>query len=212
MSSNVHRNWLLNAKHILTSVTTLPKYFKLDLICGQVVGIPMGTDCAPLVAVLLLFCCERDCMVSLSDDKRADVIGAFGTASGCLGDVFDVGNVCFDNMVGQMCPSELQLNGANASGTEAAFLDLHLSVSNDIVSTKICDERDDFDFEIVSFPFLDGGVPRSASYGVCVSQLICFARASGCVAGFNARNGLLTRRLLKQGCRCHGLRKTFSKF
>ena len=63
-------------------------------------------------------------------------------------------------------PSELQLNKANTSDTEAAFLDLHLSVSNDIVSTKIYDKRDDFDLEIVNFLFLDGDVPRSTSYGV----------------------------------------------
>ena len=59
-------------------------------------------------------------------------------------------------MVSQIYPSELQLNKANASDTEAAFLDLHLSISNDIVSTKINDKRDNFDFEIVNFPFLDG--------------------------------------------------------
>ena len=69
-------------------------------------------------------------------------------------------------MVSQIYPSELQLNKANASDTEAAFLDLHLSISNDIVSTKIYDKRDDFDFEIVNFPFLDGDAPRSTSYGV----------------------------------------------
>ena len=43
----------------------------------QVVGIPMGTNCAPLVADLFLFCYERDFMMSLSDDKQADVIDAF---------------------------------------------------------------------------------------------------------------------------------------
>ena len=58
-----------------------------------------------------------------------------------------------------------------------AFLDLHLSISNDVVSTKIYDKRDDFDFEIFNFPFLDGDVPRSTSYGVYISQLIRFARA-----------------------------------
>ena len=62
-------------------------------------------------------------------------------------------NVYFDNMVSQIYSSELQLNKANASDTEAAFLDLHLSISNDIVSTKIYDKRDDFAFEIVNFPF-----------------------------------------------------------
>ena len=87
---------------------------------------------------------------------------------------------------------------------------MHLSISNDIVSTKIYDKRDDFDFEIVNFPFLD--VPRSTSYGVYISQLIRFARASSYVVDFNTRNKLLTQKLLKQGYRYHKLRKTFSKF
>ena len=56
-------------------------------------------------------------------------------------------------MVSLIYPAELQLNKANTSGTKAAFLDLHLSISNDIGSTKIYDKRDDFDFEIVNFPF-----------------------------------------------------------
>ena len=68
-------------------------------------------------------------------------------------------------------PSELQLNKANASDAEASFLDLHLSISDGFVKTKIYDKRDDFDFDIVNFPFLDDDVPRSASYGVYISQL-----------------------------------------
>ena len=179
---------------------------------GQVDGIPMGTNCAPLVADLFLFCYERDFMMSLSDDKQADVIDAFNTTSRYLDDILNINNVYFDNMVSQIYPSELQLNKANASDTEVAFLDLHLSISNDIVSTKIYDKRDDFDFEIVNFPFLDGDVPRSTSYGVYISQLIRFARASSYVADFNTRNRLLTQKLLKQGYRYHKLRKTFSKF
>ena len=151
-------------------------------------------------------------MVSLSDGGRAGVVGAFGTASGCLGGVLGVGGVYFDSVVSQICPSELQLGKANASDTKAAFLDLHLSISNDIVSAKIYDKRDDFGFEVVGFPFLGGDVPHSTSYGVYISQLIRFARASSCVADFNTRNKLLTQKLLKQGYRYHKLRKTFSKF
>ena len=178
----------------------------------QVVGIPMGTNCAPLVADLFLFCYERDFMMSLSDDKQADVIDAFNTTSRYLDDILNINNVYFDNMVSKIYPSELQLNKANASDTKAAFLDLHLSISNGVVSTKIYDKRDDFDFEIVNFPFLNGDVPRSTSYGVYISQLIRFARASSYVADFNTRNKLLTQKLLKQGYRYHKLRKTFSKF
>ena len=99
-------------------------------------------------------------------------------------------------MVSQIYPSDLKLNKAIVSDTESAFLDLHLSISNDIVSTKIYDNRDDFDFEIVNFPFLDGDVPRSTSYGV--SLLIRFARASSHAADFNTCNKLLTQKLLKQ--------------
>ena len=120
----------------------------------------MGTNCVRLVADLFLFCYERDFMMSLSDDKQADVIDAFNTTSIYLDDILNTNNVKFDNMVSQIYPSEHQLNKANTSDTEDAFSDLHLSISNDIVSTKIYDERDDFDFEIVNFPFLDGDVPR----------------------------------------------------
>ena len=172
----------------------------------------MGTNCAPLVADLFLVCYERDFMMSLSDDKQADIIDAFNTTSRYLDDILNIINVYFYTMVSQIYPSELLLNKVNTSDTEATFLDLHLSISNDIVSTKINDKRDDFDFEIIKFPFLYGYVPRSASYGVYISQLIRFARASSHVAGFNTRNKLLTQKLLKQGYLYHKLRKTFSKF
>ena len=86
-----------------------------------------------------------------------------------------------------------------------------MTISYNIVSIKIYDKRDDFDFEIVYFPFLDGDVLRSTSYGVYISQLIRFARASSYVADFNSRNKLVTQKLLKQGYRYHLLRKTFSK-
>ena len=172
----------------------------------------MGTNCAPLVADLFLFCYERDFMMSLSDDKQADVIDAFNTTSRYLDDILNINNVYFDNMVSQIYPSELQLNKANASDTEAAFLDLHLSISNDIVSTKINDKRDDFDFENVNFPFLDGDAPRSTSYGVYISQLIRFARASSYVADFDTRNKLLTLKFLNKAIRIINFAKHFQNF
>ena len=84
-----------------------------------------------------------------------------------MDDILNIYNVYFDNMVSQIYPLELQLNKANTSDTDATFLDLHLSISNDIVSTKrVYDKCDDFDFEVVIFPFLDGDVPHSTSYVV----------------------------------------------
>ena len=115
----------------------------------------MGTNCAPLVADLFLFHSERDFMMSLSDDKQTDVIDAFNTTSRYLDDILNMNNIYFDNMVSRIYPSEFQLNKlkAKTSNKEAAFLDLHLPIADDIVSTKIYDKRDDFDFEIVNFPF-----------------------------------------------------------
>ena len=65
-------------------------------------------------------------------------------------------------MVKNIYPSEQKLNKAYTTDTETPFLDLglSLSISNDFVSSKIYDKRDDFDFDIVNFPFLDGDIPR----------------------------------------------------
>ena len=126
----------------------------------QIVGIPMGTNCAPLVADLFLFCYERDFMTSLSDVKQAEIIEAFKSTSRYLDDLLNIDNPYFEGMVNRIYPPELQLNKANTSDTEAPFLDLNLSISNGFVSSKIYDKRDDFDFDILN---VDGDVPRSTS-------------------------------------------------
>ena len=172
----------------------------------------MGTNCAALVADLFLFCYERDFMKNLSSDNQADVIKAFNLTSRYLDDLLNIDNLYLEGMVNQIYPPELQLNKANTSDTEVPFLDLHLSISNGFVSSKIYDKRDDFDFDIVNFPFLDGNVPRHPSYGVYISQLIRFARVCSHVDDFNTRNKCLTAKLFKQGYRYHKLRKAFSKF
>ena len=87
-----------------------------------------------------------------------------------------------------------------------------MSKTNCIVSSKIYDKPDDFNFEIVNFPFLDGNVPCSPSYDVYVSQLIRFASVCSNVDDFNKMNLFLTAKLLKQGYRYHKIRKSFSKF
>ena len=81
----------------------------------------MGTNCAPLVANSFLFCYERDFMMSLSDDKKADIFDAINTASTYSDAIFNIDNVYFDNMVSRIYPSELQLKIANTSDNEAAF-------------------------------------------------------------------------------------------
>ena len=163
----------------------------------QIVGIPMGTYCAPLAADLFLFCYERDFMLPLSDNNQTDIIEAFNSTSRSLDDLLNIDIPYFEQMVGQIYPIELQLDKANSSDIEAPFLDLNLSITNGIVSSKIYGKRDYFNFEIVNFLFLDGDVPRSPSYGVYISQLIRFARICSNVDDFNNRNLILTAKLLK---------------
>ena len=151
-------------------------------------------------------------MTSFSDVKQAEIIEAFKSTSRYLDDLLIIDNPYFEDMVNRIYPHELQLNKANTSDTEAPFLDLHLSISNGFVSSKIYDKRNDFDFDIVNFPFLDGDVPRSTCYGVYIFQLLRFARVCSHVADFNDRNKSLTAKLLQQGYRYHKLRKTFILF
>ena len=172
----------------------------------------MRTNCAPLLADLFLFCYERDFMKSLSRESQTDIIEAFNSTSRYLNDLLNIDNIYFDQMVDRIYPTELQLNRANSSDTEAWFLDLNLCISNGTVSTKNYDKRDDFDFDIVNFPFLDDDVPRHTSYGVYISQLIRFARASSNLNDCICRNKALSDKLLRQGYLYFKLREAFSKF
>ena len=128
--------------------------------------------------------------MSLFDDKQAGIFDGLNTASRYLDNILNMNNVYYYDMVSQIYPSELQLNKAHTSDTKGAFFDLHLSITNDIFSTNKYNKRDNFNFEIVDFPFLDGDVPRSTSYPVIISQLIRFARAYSHVADFNTPNKL----------------------
>ena len=133
-----------------------------------------------LTVLLLLQICSyfvmRDFMKSVSPENQADIIEAFNSTSRYLVDLLNIDNIYFGQMVNRIYLAELQLNKVNSSDTEVQFLDLNLSISYGTVSTKIYNKRDDI--EIVNFPFLDGDVPRRTSYGVYISQLIRFARAS----------------------------------
>ena len=129
----------------------------------QIVGIPMCTNCAPLIADLFLFCYERDFMLSLSDDNQSEVIEAFNSSSRYLDDLLNINNNFFDSMVNHIYPSEPQVSKANVSDTEASFLDLHLSISDDFVNTKRFDKRDDF---------LDGDVPLSTSCPIFLNLFV----------------------------------------
>ena len=80
-------------------------------------------------------------MLSLSDNNQTDIIEAFNSTSKYLDDLLNIGHPCFEQMIGQIYPTEHQLNNANSFDTKAQFLDLKLSTTNGIVSSKFYDNR-----------------------------------------------------------------------
>ena len=98
------------------------------------------------------------CFCSVSDNNQADVIETFNTASRYLGDLLDIDYPYFEKIVGQIYPTELQLNEANFFDTEAPLLDWDLPIMNGIFLSSVYDKWVDFNIEIDQNLFLDGAL------------------------------------------------------
>ena len=172
-------------------------YVQFDgMVYQRIVGIPMCTNCAPLIADLFLYCYERGFMSNLQKSKRFDLIYMFNDNSRYLDDIFTINNPEFEKHIPDIYPAELQLNKANASDKETSFLDLNIKVIGSDIHTSVYDKRDDFGFPIVNFPWLSGDVPRLPSYGIYISQLVRFARCCTSVLDFHSKNLQITSKLL----------------
>ena len=142
-------------------------------------------------------------------NSLADTIEALNSTSRYLDDLLNIHNPYFERMVTCIYPIKLQLNKANSSYTRASLLDLHLSISNGFVSSKINDKCTDFDFDLVNFLFWDG------DFHVPFLWYLCFLTYSVCksvwwhLANFNAYNKTLTAKLLLARYWYHEPLKTF---
>ena len=146
------------------------------MVYQQIVGIPKGTNCAPLIADLFLYCNETDFMSNLKKYKRFYLIDKFNDISRYLDDIFTIDNPAFAEHIPDIYPRELQLNKANTSDQETSFLNLNIKVIANNIHTSVYDKRDDFGFPIVNFPGLSGDVPRLPAYGIYITHLVRFAR------------------------------------
>ena len=134
-----------------------------DMVYQQIVGIPMGTNYAPLIADLFYCCYERNFMSDLQKSKRFDLIDMFNDTSRYLDDILTIDNPEFEKHIPNIYPAELQLNKANTSDKETSFLALNIEVIGIDIHTSVYDKHDDFGFPIVNFPWLSGDVPRLPS-------------------------------------------------
>ena len=110
------------------------------MVYQQIVGIPLGTNCAPLIADLFLYCYERDSMSDLQKSKRFDIIDMFNDTSRYLDDIFTINNPEFDKHIPDIYPAERQLNKANTSDKETSFLDLNIKVIGSDIHTSVYDK------------------------------------------------------------------------
>ena len=179
----------------------------------QTVGIPMGTNCAPLLADIFLYSYEADFIQSLLSTGKKHLASRFNLTYRYIDDVLSINNPEFENYLGQMYPAELEIKDTTESITSASYLDLLLSIGRDgQLHTSIYDKRDDFNFHITNFPFLSSNIPSSPAYGVFISQLIRYSRACSSYECFILRARRLSRKLLKQGYLAERLKSSFRKF
>ena len=179
----------------------------------QVIGIPMGTNCAPLLADLFLYSYENEFLDNMIRNGHRRLARLFNLCYRYIDDLIVFNNKKFLDYVKEIYPSQLTVEKANKSDHLADYLDLTFIIdSGGKLSTRLYDKRDDFDFHIVNFPYLSSNIPSGPSYGVYISQLIRYARCCSHYDDFRYRQKCLVDRLLSQGYIALRLEKSFKKF
>ena len=179
----------------------------------QIVGIPMGTNCAPLLADIFLYSYEAEFIQSLLSNGKKKLASQFNFTYRYIDDVLSINNPDFENYLGQMYPAKLEIKDTTEGNTSASYLDLLLSIeSGGQLRISLYDKRDDFNFHITNFPFLGSNIPSSPAYGVFISQLIRYARACSPYDCFIQRAARLSSKLLGEGYVMERLKSSLGTF
>ena len=171
----------------------------------QTVSIPLGTKCAHLLADLFLYPYEADFIQGLAR--------SFHFTFRYINDVLSLNNSRLGDFVDRIYPIELEIKDITDTDRSASYLDLHLEIDSEgRLRTTLYDKRDDFNFPIVSFPFICSNIPAAPAYVVYISQMIRYSRACGSSQDYLDRGLLLTRKLLNQGFLFVKLKSSHRKF
>jgi hypothetical protein len=196
-------NWLIDNIY----VTFGDKCFR------QTIGIPMGTDCAPFLANLFLYSYEYQWIDKERKLNHHSILKMFKSCGRYIDDLFMVNNDdLMKKYMTDIYPKELILVPDDSDGLSAPFLDLQLTLNDNIISSSIFDKRDAFDFPIVNFPTLSGNIPQKSSYGVFVGELVRYARACTYYKDFEERSFLVVKKLKAQFFTDKRLKVTYNKF
>ena len=149
----------------------------------------------------------------LVKDKKIHEARAFNFTYRYTDDVLSINNSRFAEFLSLIYPPELEVKETTDTASSASFLDLYLEFDDSgQISTKIYDKRDDFNFKIINFPNMCSNIPASPAYGVYISQLIRYARASSNYSDFLKRHLHLRNRLLDQDYKKIRLIRSLKKF
>ena len=177
------------------------------------VGIPMGTNCAPLLADLFLCSCENEFLDKLVKEGKRKLARKFNLSYRYTDDLISFNNKRFKEFISDIYPKELTISETTESTSVASCLDLLFTRDKSSnITTRLYDKRDAFGFHIVNFPFMSSNVPSALVYGVYGSQLIRYARCCSNYSDFLLRHRALVTRLLSQGYRVNRLSNTFKNF
>ena len=206
----------LTAKELLDHIKFIVgnSYVKFQgKLYRQVVGIPMGTNCAPHLANIFLHVFEYtyidSCIIEGNEDIAVDLNGLFRYQDDCM--VFDDNGV-FESHMQEIYPPEMTLNCTNQSPSVCSYLDLNISVYRGNFNYKSYDKRKDYKFEVVNYPNLSGNIPYKPSYGVFISQLVRFCNINRTSKYFSDDAKSLVSKLYNQGFNVYALKSKYLEF
>ena len=179
----------------------------------QIVGIPMGTNCAPLLADLFLCSYENEFLDKLIKDGKRKLARKFNLSYRYIDDLISFNNKRLEEFISDIYPKEFSISETTESTSVASYLDLLFTRDkNNSITTKLYDKCDAFGFHIVNFSFISSNIPSARAYDVYASQLIRYARCCSNYSDFLLRHRALVTRLLSQGYKVDRLSNTFKKF
>ena len=165
----------------------------MAFLCSlEVIGLPVGTNCAPLLADLFLYSYENEFLDNMIRSGHSRLAKSFNLCYRYTDDLIAFSNKKVLDYLKEIHPSQLTVEKTNKSDHLADFLDLTFIIdSGGRFSTRLYDRCDDFDFHIVNFPFLSSNIPSGPSYGVYISQLMRYARCLSPFYDFRYRHKCL---------------------
>ena len=183
------------------------------IVYRQIIGIPMGTNSAPHLANIYLFVYEYEYIEKLIESNDSKSLEKLTNIFRFQDDLFSVNDDgLFENVLGDIYPEEMKISKTNISSSKCSYLDLLVSIYKGKFRIKLFDKRDDYKFKVFSYPYLEGNIPETRSYGIFISQLVRFCSINNTLVGFISDVHNLVLKLCNQGFLLAALRNKFLKF